>query len=640
MANSSWRASVAVIALVLAGCGEDAATPVETTEATPAAVEETQADPSQEFLDMAARHAAMLLTSSPELATELNIGPEVAGELYQYTLGSYGFQAHQNARAMNEQFIQELRSHDRDALTGVAATTYDILETAYRTAARRNQFEFGGATQIGAGQPNSGSSWAVSPYFLTQLTGVHIYLPSMLQTQHRLAGPADVDAYLARMEDFGRAFDETIETLGNDAAIGVSPPKFVAEGVLRSIEGLTAPAPASHPIVVHLLAYLSKSEDFDDAQKSEIRAKAVASVENTIYPAYGRLKAQVEALRDQAGAGDGVWRLGEQGEAFYQMALAAYGGQGKSADEIHEIGLAEVARISAEMDGLLQSIGLVEGTVGERIQQLSARPDNTFANTDEGREELLSYLRVAVDDIMAVAPDWFSTIPSQPVEVRRIPVYEQDSSPGGYYTAASLDGERPGIYWINLKDTADNPKHGLKTLTYHEAVPGHHFQISFSRAIEGMPILRKILSYSEFEEGWALYTEALAKEMGMYEGDPEGDLGRLQAELFRAARLVVDTGLHQKRWTRQEAIDYMVAATGESRASVSREVERYAAIPGQACSYKLGMLAIQDMRAKAEAELGDSFDLKGFHQEILSTGSAPIGIVSARIDAWIARNKG
>jgi uncharacterized protein (DUF885 family) len=380
-------------------------------------------------------------------------------------------------------------------------------------------------------------------------------------------------------------------------------------------------------------------EGFADADRADFKARAVAAVEEAVYPAYARLAASIDLIKEQTNADAGVWRLGEEGEAFYQAALSAYGAGTRNGDDVHELGLSEVSRISAEMDGLLKSIGLAGGSVAARMEALAARPDNLYPNTDEGREALLASLREQVAEIMAKAPAFFGRLPESKVEVRRIPVHEQDSSPGGYYTGPSLDGSRPGIYWINLKDTADNPKHSLKSLTYHEAVPGHHFQTAYQRSIKDMPLIRNLLSYSEYGEGWGLYAEALAKEMGMYENDPAGDLGRLQAELFRAARLVVDTGLHSKRWSREEAIDYMVSVTGETRATVTREIERYAVVPGQACAYKLGMLKIQELRTKAEAELGTKFDIRGFHDAVLSTGDAPLPVLEAAINAWIAARK-
>ncbi len=635
------RAAVITGAVSIAACGgADDAVPAETPAAVEAAAEETVLSPAEVLADMAARHAREVLVVSPELATSLGVSDDLAGENYLSRLGEYGFAAGQRARETNDRFLQELRSIDKANLSGDALVTYEILYDAYRIAARRNQFGFGGAAEFGSASPNSGAGWAATPYMVTQLTGPHLYLPRMLQTQHRLETRADVEAYLSRLEALGRVFDEVIETVGADAALGVTPPAFSLTGAANAIHGLIEPDAADHPLVTTLASKMEAIEELTADERGQFTTAAAERVDAVVYPAYTRLAVTLEGLVDQAGGDAGIWRLGEQGEAYYQFTLDAYGGGGMNGDEIHELGLTEVARITAEMDGLLKSIGLSGGSVSERMQQLAAREDNVYPNTDEGREELLERLRQQVADIEVLAPDWFGALPTSDLEVRRIPVYEQDSSPGGYYSGAPLDGSRPGIYWINLKDTADNPIHSLRTLTHHEAVPGHHFQISLANEKEGMPLIRNMLAYSEYSEGWALYSEKLATEMGVYEGRPEEDLGRLQAEIFRAARLVVDSGLHAKRWTRGQAIDYMVSATGETRASVTREIERYAAVPGQACAYKLGMLKMESLRAEAESALGDAFDIKAFHDEILLTGPAPLSVLEAKIKRWIAASKG
>ena len=632
--------SVSALALVACGDGADAPGSGEAPTQAEVATEEIALSPAEALGAMAARHAKEVLSVAPELATSLGVSEDLAGAGYLSRLGGYGFAASQRAREMNDRFLQELRSIDKSALSGNALVTYEVLYDAYRVAARRNQFDFGGATEFGAGLPNSGDAWAASPYMVTQLTGPHLYLPRMLQTEHPLKTKADVENYLERLGAMGRALDEVIETISADAAQGVTPPDFVVTGAVNTIRGLTASAPGEHPLVATLKQKMAEIEGLTVEEQGEYAASAAEKVEAVVYPAYARLAAALAGLLPQAGRDAGVWRLGDRGEAFYQFTLDAYGGGGMNGDEIHDLGLAEVARITAEMDGLLKSIGFESGSVSDRMQQLAARDDNTFPNTDDGREALLALLRQQVGDVNAVAPDWFGKLPATEVEVRRIPVYEQDSSPGGYYSGGALDGSRPGIYWINLKNTADNPVHSLRTLTHHEAVPGHHFQISLAQENEDMPLIRNMLSYSEYTEGWALYAEKLAKEMGMYENRPEEDLGRLQAEIFRAARLVVDSGLHAKRWTRGQAIDYMVSATGETRESVTREIERYAAIPGQACSYKLGMLKIGSLRAEAEAALGDRFDVKEFHDVVLQTGSAPLGVLEMRINRWIASKQG
>ena len=610
----------------LAGCGKKAAdaAPGKSSEAATA-----QIDPSTAFLDMAGRHAAAALHEAPEFATSLGVSEEIAGEDYNARLSDYGFEANQRARAMNEQFLQELKQIDRGALSGTAEITYDVLKTAYELGARRNQFEFGGATAWGSG----------SPYIVTQLSGPHLFLPRLLQTQHPIDSKENIEAYLARLSEFGRVFDEVGQMVAADAALGVVPPYFALDGAIGSIAGITAPAPADNPLTTTLAVKMEKVEGLAAEERAAYGARAADHVRDVVYPAYQRLSATLDSLKDQAGTDAGVWRLGDQGAAFYQMALNSYGGGGMSGEEIHELGLAEVARITAAMDAILKAQGLAQGSVAKRFEEIAARPGMVYPNTDEAKEQLLGELNAQVAGVMAKAPEWFGAIPETAVEVRRIPVYEQNTSPGGYYTGPTLDGSRPGIYWINLKDTADWPKHTLKTLTYHEAVPGHHFQISLQRAIDDLPLIRNMMGYSEFSEGWALYAEQVAAEMGMYENDPLGDLGRLQSELFRAARLVVDSGLHAKQWTREQAIDYMVEVTGDTRASVTREIERYAVWPGQACSYKLGMIRINKLRDKARAELGDKFDIREFHDEILLTGSMPLPVLERKINQWIAAKK-
>lgn len=620
----SLLALAALAALSLGAC-ERGAGPTE-TPATESAGAATPSDPSTVFFEMADRHASLALRDAPEFATSLGVSEEIAGLGYNARLGVYGFDGDQRLRELNEEFLQELKGTDRAALSGAAAITYDVLKNAYELGARRNQFHFGGATTWGVG----------SPYSVTQLSGPHLFLPRLLLTQHPLDSKQHIEDYLARLGEFGRVFDEVAESLGADAALGVTPPIFALEGAINSINQFTASAPAENPLTATLAQKISSLDGVSEEERAGYAGRAAELVETVVYPAYARLGGALDALKDQAGSDAGVWRLGEEGAAYYQLALNSYGADGMTGDEIHELGLSEVARVTAEMDAILKSQGLIEGSVADRFEQLGVRPGMVYPNTDSGRNALLSELNGQVAAIMALAPEWFGEIPAQAVEVRRIPEYEQDSSPGGYYTGPTLDGSRPGIYWINLKDTSDWPKHTLKTLTYHEAVPGHHFQISLQRAIDNLPLIRNMMGYSEFSEGWALYAEQLAAEMGMYKDDPVGDLGRLQSELFRAARLVVDSGLHVKRWTREEAIDYMVAATGETRASVTREIERYAVWPGQACSYKLGMIRINALRNEAEEALGDAFDIREFHDQVLLSGSMPMPVLEKKIHAWIA----
>ena len=616
--------SLSAVGLLVA-CGADAPPPAPVQDAqAPVA---SRASEDQRMLAMAKQHAEAVLRAAPEAATSLGVGEEMAGEGYLSRLGDYSPLAREEAASLNARFLQDLGEIDRSRLTGTAAVTYDVLRDAYRTAAARNGFDFGDGAVFGS----------ASPYRVTQLSGPHIGLPRLLLTEQPLDTPGDAEAYVARLSEIARALDETREAVLLDAEAGVVPPAFALEKAAASIGALTEPAISDHPLVANLSKRLADIDGLPSEDAERLAARAEAALAEAVYPAYARLAEALRSLVPAAGPDAGIHKI-DAGAEFYQHALDSYGANGMTPDEVHALGLAEVARISAEMDAIMDALPATvdaQGTAGQRFAALSADPNMVYPNTDAAKEALLASLREQVAAIQAVAPDWFGTLPPQPVEVRRIPAYEEDSAPGGYYTGPSLDGSRPGIYWINLKDTADWPRYTLKTLTYHEAVPGHHFQIALQQAVEDMPTLRNMLYYSEFGEGWALYAERVAAEMGMYADDPLGDLGRLQSELFRAARLVVDTGLHDERWTREDAIGWMTRTTGETEASVTREVERYAVWPGQATSYKLGELRIRALRAEAEEALGERFDIRAFHDAVLLDGSVPLPVLEEKIAAWI-----
>jgi uncharacterized protein (DUF885 family) len=307
---------------------------------------------------------------------------------------------------------------------------------------------------------------------------------------------------------------------------------------------------------------------------------------------------------------------------------------------VHELGLNEVARIDAEMDALLDGQGLEGGTVAERMSALARDPRFLLPNTDDGRTELLERYRRMLDEVAARMPQYFRTIPPEKLEVERVPASAEKGSAGAYYNPAAMDGSRPGTFFANLRDTSETATWTMKTLAYHEGIPGHHFQIATAHGLKGLPIIRQQPIYSAYSEGWALYAERLAAEIGLYADDPFGDLGRLQAEMYRAVRLVVDTGLHAKGWSREQAIEYMVKTTGMGKAEVTSEVERYMALPGQACAYKIGQLKILELREKARSALGEKFDLKAFHTVVLENGAVPLTVLERLVDDWIASGGG
>jgi uncharacterized protein (DUF885 family) len=365
--------------------------------------------------------------------------------------------------------------------------------------------------------------------------------------------------------------------------------------------------------------------------------EATSLVRDEIKPAYVQLEAALKQLRPKAAHDAGVWHL-PQGDDYYAAALAHYTTTDMTPDDVHALGEAEVARIQGEMDKILRSLKLTKGTVGERMTKLSNDPKYLLPETDAGRQAVLARFHALLDGMYRRLPEEFSVIPPQPLDVQPAAPYASADALGRYMRA-SPDGKRPGTFVTNLAVVHDSPTWSMATIAYHEGVPGHHFQNSRAQMLTDLPLIRRVSWNSAYGEGWALYSERLADEMGMYEGDPLGRLGYLQAQLWRAVRLVVDTGIHAKHWSREQAIDYMQMNTGLSANNVTREIERYAAAPGQACSYYIGMMKIYELREKAKTELGDKFDIKAFHEAVLSHGALPLSVLEQVVDAWIAQQK-
>jgi uncharacterized protein (DUF885 family) len=351
------------------------------------------------------------------------------------------------------------------------------------------------------------------------------------------------------------------------------------------------------------------------------------------------MTAALESQRPAAiGQAAGVGRLPD-GAAYYAAALRQMTTTDYTPEQVHALGLAEVARVSAQMDALLVSQGLATGTVAARVQGLHKDPRFLLPNTDAGRQQLLLRYQQILDEVSARMPEYFRTVPSGKLLVQRVPTSAESGSAGAYYQAAAMDGSRPGTFFANLRDVGETATWTMKTLAYHEGIPGHHFQISTALSLKNLPLIRQEPLYSAYAEGWALYAERFASEIGMYKDDPFGDLGRLEAELFRAARLVVDTGLHAKGWTREQAIAYMATTTGMNQSEVITEVERYMGNPGQACAYKVGQLKILELRERAKAALGPKFDLKDFHAVVLENGGVPLTVLERLVDEWIAKTR-
>jgi uncharacterized protein (DUF885 family) len=477
-------------------------------------------------------------------------------------------------------------------------------------------------------------------YRVNQISGPLVMTPQFLTDTHVIKNERSVERYLSRLQEFGRVLHEVKVRVEDDRAAGVVPPDFVIDQSLTGMRAFIASGAAQNALVTTLPDKLAKVEGLTDDQRGAYVKRAEEIVAAEVVPGYEAMIGLFESMRATASHEAGIWRI-PQGDQIYAAALQSNTTTTMTADEIHALGLAEVARIEAEMTAILDAQGVQGATLAERIAALNVDPAQNFSNTDEGRAQMLAYLHSIDQRVMAAAPKFFKTIPPQPLEIVRVPEYSQDSSPGGYYNPPALDGSRPGRFYINQKDTADNPKWTLPTLMIHEGSPGHHFQLSAQQLIKGVPLLRKVLPFSAYSEGWALYAERVAKtDMGFYDQDPLGDLGRLQAEMFRAVRLVVDTGMHAKHWSREQAIDYMTARTGKTTPEVTREIERYVVWPGQATSYKVGQLAMLRMREKAEKALGSKFDLREFHEVILLNGAMPLAVLEDVVNGWIARQQG
>jgi uncharacterized protein (DUF885 family) len=463
---------------------------------------------------------------------------------------------------------------------------------------------------------------AQRPYRIFQQGGAYFSLPDFLNTAHTIDTGADAEAYLARLALVGKVLDNDTEEQRIQAARGFVAPGWSIDLTLGQMRKLRSPAPEGNTLVESLVRRTAQK-----GIAGEWKARAAKIVEQSVYPALDRQIVLMQQLRATTRAGDGAWRL-PQGEAIYAAALQQATTTNYSPDQVHRMGLSQVAEISGRLDGILKQAGYTKGSVGERLAALNVAASQLYPNTDEGRAELIADLNAGVKAMYAKLPQAFATVPTQPLEIRRVPPEIQDGASNGYYNRASLDGSRPAIYFINLKDVGDWPKYSLPALTYHEGVPGHHLQISLAQQSKDIPTIRKLGFFSAYSEGWALYAEQLADELGAYNGIERA--GYLQSFLFRAARLVVDTGLHSKQWSREKATDYMVATTGFARPRSQREVERYCTQIGQACSYKVGHMAWTRAREQAQAALGPKFDLKQFH-EVLKEGAMPLTLLERRI---------
>ncbi|MDX2233941.1 MAG: DUF885 domain-containing protein [Hyphomonadaceae bacterium] len=598
--------------------------------------------PTDAFDGFVADATRDLVADSPELATRAGLSADIAGAGFAARLDDRSREAVERRRATALRLDAQMRGFDAAEMTPEQAVTHAVLTRQFADAAGGARFSYGRFDIEG-----------FSPYVLNQLDSAFLTLPDFLDARHRIDSLRDAVDYVARLRAAADAIDAETERARADAAAGVIPPDFVIDRTLAALDAMNAAPPAAWTYVTALqrklealtgpLAPPPPDAKTPPAPPSQdvVRARALLAqaeriVATQILPAHLRAAAFLRSVRPRAVHDAGVMRLPD-GAAFYAAALAQQTTTALQPDRIHALGLERVAALTAELDGALRAQALTEGTPGARLAALTADPLFQYPDSDEGRAQLLADVEARIARVMTVAVNQFGVLPKAKLEVRRVPVPLEAAQSGAYYEAPSLDGTQPGVYYINLRSLAEMTKIDLPTQDYHEGAPGHHFQIALAQEQDGLPLIRRLTGATAYAEGWGLYAEQVADEMGLYETDPIGRIGYLRWQLWRAARLVVDTGLHAKGWSREEAIAYLIAVTGDAPGVAASEVERYAVWPGQACSYEIGRLEIERLREKARRALGTKFELKGFHDVVLLNGAVPLPVLETLVDGWIAR---
>jgi uncharacterized protein (DUF885 family) len=520
-------------------------------------------------------------------------------------------------KAITASQLARLKAFDRAALSAKDAVSYDVILYGLKTNAEANaHFAYGPGC---AGQP----------YILSQLSGAYSQFPSFLDNQHAIQTKADAEAYLTRLNGFAAVLDQEIEAARHDIALGVVPPDFALAKTLLQMNQLRSPAPEKSSLT-ESVARRTKEKNIP----GDWSARAAKIVKDKFYPALERQIALVKDMQKHAVHDAGVWRLPD-GEAYYRASLQSWATTDKSVQEIHKLGLDVVADCNAKLEVLLKAQGMTKGAVGQRLRAMFADPKFIAPNNDAAKDKIIADLNAKVRQVRSRLPAWFGTLPKADVTIKRVPKNIEAAQALGYYNSASLDGKRPGIYWINLRNTAEVPNWTLPSVTYHESIPGHHLQLSLQQEA-GLPLIRKTASFSAYIEGWALYAEQVAVEMGMYKDDPLGEIGELHDAMWRGIRLVVDSGMHGLKWSREKAVRYFVDTAGDPESSVITEIERYCVWPGQACSYMLGKLEFLKQRERAQKALGGKFDIRKFHDAVLLEGAVPLSLMPGLADRYIA----
>jgi uncharacterized protein (DUF885 family) len=570
--------------------------------------------PDADALAVVDRIAANLLRLAPEAATSLGIDTgELAGLRSQ--LSDRSAEGMRKLASQVRDDLERVKGIDTARLSHSMRTTIDVVRSAFATALEGFALPYGDITVGG---------WRNTPYVVIQNVGAYLDVPRFLDAEHPIANAADAEAYLSRLQSYAKQLDGELGRMQAARGAGLVPPAFLVDKALVQMQ-MSAKSAREGGSLVDSIARRTASIPGTWAE----RARAIAAKE--VAPALDRQIAELRAEREVATGDAGMWAR-PQGEEFYRWALKAATTTEMTPDEVHALGQRELERLHAEMDTILKGVGYSKGSVGERMTALAADPRYHFAEGDAGRAEIMAFIQKRLDWIRAQLPRAFNTLVDPKMEVKRLPPEEEPGAPTAYGGPGSIDGTIPGRFWINLRTTDLHSKFSLADLAFHESIPGHIWQGEYTHR---MPRIRQLLSFNAYSEGWALYAQQLADELGAYEADPVERLGYLQAIAFRACRLVVDTGLHAKRWTREQGVRFFVDVNGSNPEEVASEVDRYCAWPGQACGYKVGHSEINRQRDRAKAALGSRFDLKAFDDTVVLGGNVPLDVLARNVDEYI-----
>jgi uncharacterized protein (DUF885 family) len=511
--------------------------------------------------------------------------------------------------------LERVNTFNTSGLSQAVRTSFEVVRSAYATSLEGFALPYGDITVGG---------WRNTPYVVIQNVGAYLDVPRFLDSDHRIENAADAEAYLARLQLYAKQLDGELGRIQAARAAGLVPPAFLIDKALGQMS-LSAKNAREGGAVVESIERRAKSIAGNWAG----RARTIARRE--IAPALERQLQELQEQRKIATNDPGI-SARPHGEEFYRWALKAATTTNMSPDEVHEMGQSDLKRLHAQMDGILKEVGYAQGTVGERMKALAKDPRYRFSGGDKGRAEILTFINTRLEWIRAQMPRAFNKVVNPNMEVKRLPPEEEPGAPGAYGGAGSIDGKIPGRFWINLRTTALHSKYSLADLTFHEAIPGHIWQGEYTH---GMPLVQQVLAFNAYSEGWGLYAEQLADELGAYEQDPVGRLGYLQSIAFRACRLVVDTGIHARGWTREQGVKFFVDENGSNPEEVASEVDRYCSWPGQACGYKMGHNEINRQRQKAMTALGPRFDVKAFNDTVVLGGNVPLDVLAKNVEEYI-----